>query len=213
MLESVKEETVIKETTLKAGIARPVHPIWKKTENMDVVRLKNSSSFPDHLIPIAGNYMFGRFHMESDKCLKIIDKILEIGAGKLSEKDIVIYRYNREIVAIRVKINELNGYLNIFEMERNDYTDRLFCISLNTGLSIPIGYDLKEIKSKILVTVDEAGLEVSGKSNIFTPTLYVIKDMTADTKIDDILTMIPDFVQKIKVFEDIIRYPTFFVDT
>jgi len=212
MPESVKEGT----TNLS------VHPIWKKTENMDVVRLKKLGQFPEELIPITGNYSFSRFNMENDKTLKIIDKILEIGTGKLSEKDINIYRYNHQIVAIRVKINELNGYLNIFGIECiSGYIDNIFpnvkhdifsCVSFNTGLSIPMGYDLKEIKSKILIVANKAGLDVSGKSNIFTPTLYIIKDVTKDAEVDNILTMIPDFIQKIKVFEDMIPYPTFFVD-
>lgn len=197
------------------------NPIWERIYKMRVEKMKNVGQFPNELIPLVGvgRYQFKRMMIEGPEIPKILDKIVEVGEGKLFEKDIEIFRYTNQIVVIRVKINELNGYLNIFELEDIDHDfKKLFVVTLETGLSVPVGYDLKEVRKEIIGTIRDVGLGASKKSNIFTPIFYTIKeinDTTTDNidNADNIVTIIPEFLQKIKAFEDKIRYPTFCVDT
>lgn len=189
--------------------------IWERIYKMRVEKMKNVSQFPNEMIPFIGKYQFKRMMIECPETSKILDKIVEVGEGKLFEKDIEIFRYTNQIVVIRAKIERLNGYINIFELEDIDHDfKKLFVITLETGLSVPAGYDLKEVRKEILGTTKNVGIGASKKSNIFTPIFYAIKEMNGTNidNIDDIVTVIPEFLQKIKVFEDKIRYPTFCVD-
>lgn len=191
------------------------NPIWERIYKMRVEKMKNVSQFPNEMIPFIGKYQFKRMMIERPETSKVLDKIVEVGEGKLFEKDIEIFRYTNQIVVIRAKIERLNGYINIFELEDIDQDfKKLFVITLETGLSVPAGYDLKEVRKEIIGTAKDVGLVTSKKSNIFTPIFYVIKEMNGTNvdNIDDIVTVIPEFLQKIKLFEDKIRYPTFCVD-
>lgn len=129
---------------------------------------------------------------------------------KIDEKDIEIHIYFYDILAIRYRINECKGRLNIFGL--TNYPEQMFCCTFETAIGVPTSSlpMLKEYADNIKITAEDIGLRISDTTNIFTPTFFQAIRQNSNSLNALDFDSLKNFIEKIKVLQKRLPFPLYF---
>lgn len=178
---------------------------FEKIEMMKLVKYKKVYNFPENLIPLKG-YDFQRFAVtvpENQVGLNILNEEVKT-SFKINAEDIEIHMYTPfyEILAISYRIYEPKGFLSILGLTKN--LKSVFCLTFDTAISVPqFPFTiLKEYEGELKKIYADIGLEMSDKSNVFTPTFHQLLTQNSNSLNALEQKSLNNFIQKIKVLQE-----------